>query len=212
MPHLIGPDFIAIQAHDLDAMHEHLIEKICRLPLRPRLAPLVNTSPSAIHSATRSLRIQSRKVKRMATYWMGVARADHACAGRDGGFAQLGHGKHEAVKSLKRGDWIVYYSPKEKMGEGDAVKSFTTIGQVTSDEPYQVTQAIGFEPFRVDVDYVQEARPAPIAPLLEKLALTKGRGSNWGIVMRRSKSKLSPDDVRIIAAAMEVADEKIEGL
>lgn len=143
---------------------------------------------------------------------MGVASAEHARAGRDDGFAQLGHGKHTAVKSLRRGDWIVYYSPKEKMGEGNAVKAFTTIGQVTSDEPYQFTQAKGFEPFRVDVDYVQEATTAPIAPLLEKLELTKGRGSNWGIVMRRSKSKLSPNDMRTILTAMGVAVDRIEGL
>lgn len=55
------------------------------------------------------------------------------------------------------------------------MKAFTTIEQVTSDEPYQVTQARGFEPFRVDVDYVQEVTTAPIVPRLEKLELTKGR-------------------------------------
>lgn len=75
-----------------------------------------------------------------------------------------------------------------------------------------MTQTIGFKPFRVDVDYVQEAKLAPIAPLLEKLELTKGRGSNWGIVMRRSKSKLSPDDMRVIASEMGLAIEIIEGL
>lgn len=148
----------------------------------------------------------------MATYWMGVASEEHAWAGRDGGFAQLGHGKHTAVKSLKAGDWIVYYSPKEKMGQGDAVKAFTTIGSVTSEEPYQVTQSQGFKPFRVDVDYVQNAGTAPIAPLLEILDLTKDRGSNWGIVMRRSKSKLSPDDMRKIAHAMNVPLNIIESL
>lgn len=147
----------------------------------------------------------------MPTHWMGVASADHARAGRDGGFAQLGHGKHSAVKSLKRGDWIVYYSPREKMGDGGAVRAFTAIGKVTSDQPYQVTQSKGFEPFRVDVDYVQDAREAPIAPLLEKLDLTKGRGSNWGIVMRRPKSKLSPADMHTIALAMNVPPNLIEG-
>ena len=148
----------------------------------------------------------------MTTYWMGVASANHARAGRDGGFAQLGHGKHTAVKSLKAGDWIVYYSPKEMMGTGAAVKAFTTIGKVTSDEPYQVTQSEGFRPFRVDVEYVKEATQAPIAPLLEKLDLTKGRGSGWGIVMRRSKSKLSANDMRTIALAMNVSLEHIEDL
>jgi hypothetical protein len=68
-------------------------------------------------------------------FWMGVASAEHARGGRDGGFAQLGHGKHMAVKSLSKGDWIVYYSPREGMGEGETVQAFTTIGRVTSDAP-----------------------------------------------------------------------------
>ena len=136
------------------------------------------------------------------SYWMGVACAEHTRAGRDGGFAQLGHGKHAAVKSLKRGDWIVYYSPREGMGDGDVVQSFTTIGRVTSDEPYQIEQSAEFAPFRVDVDYVSNARPAPIKPLLDRLELTKGRGANWGIVMRGSKRKLSEHDMRMTAKAM----------
>lgn len=148
----------------------------------------------------------------MTTFWMGVASADHARAGRDGGFAQLGHGKHTAVKSLKRGDWIVYYSPKERLGQGDAVQAFTTIGRVTSDEPYQVNQGKNFAPFRVDVDYVKDAKFASIAPLLNKLDLTKDRGGNWGIAMRGSKSKLSASDMRTIALAMNVPLSLIENL
>lgn len=145
----------------------------------------------------------------MATFWMGIACVKHARAGRDGGFAQLGHGKHTAVKSLKKGDWIVYYSPKEQLGGGDPVQGFTTIGQVMSEKPYQVEQSEGFEPFRVDVDYVHSANLAPIKPLLDRLELTKGRGSNWGIVMRRSKSKLSPHDMRLIVEAMGVPFEQL---
>jgi hypothetical protein len=41
-------------------------------------------------------------------FWMGVASAQHARGGRDGGFAQLGHGKHIAVQSLKKGDYCEY--------------------------------------------------------------------------------------------------------
>lgn len=141
------------------------------------------------------------------TCWIGVASAEHARAGRDGGFAQLGHGKHEAVKSLKKGDWIVYYSPREKMGDGDPVQAFTTIGRVTSEEPYQVEQTDGFHPHRVNVDFLVDAKEAPIKPLLEDLALTRGRGSNWGIVMRGAKRKLDDDDLRRIATAMGVADK-----
>jgi EVE domain len=140
-------------------------------------------------------------------FWMGVASAQHARGGRDGGFAQLGHGKHAAVKSLKKGDWIVYYSPREGMGEGEAVQAFTTIGRVTSDAPYRAEQAMNFNPYRVDVDYLKGAKPTPIKPLRPELRLTRDHGANWGIVMRGPKRKLDESDVRRIAEAMGVLAE-----
>ncbi|MCX5568550.1 EVE domain-containing protein [Kaistia nematophila] len=141
------------------------------------------------------------------TFWMGVASAQHARGGRDGGFAQLGHGKHIAVKSLKKGDWIVYYSPREGMGEGVPVQAFTTIGRVTSDEPYRFEQAMDFNPYRVDVDYLKNARAAPIKPLLGALRLTRDHGANWGIVMRGPKRALHEEDMLRIVEAMNVLAE-----
>ena len=140
-------------------------------------------------------------------FWMGVASAQHARGGRDGGFAQLGHGKHIAVKSLRKGDWIVYYSPREGMGEGKTVHAFTTIGRVISDVPYRAEQAMNFNPYRVDVDYLKDANPAPIRPLLNELRLTRARGANWGMVMRGPKRRLDETDMRRIAEAMGVLAE-----
>lgn len=137
-------------------------------------------------------------------FWMGVASAQHARGGRDGGFAQLGHGKHIAVKSLRKGDWIVYYSPREGMGEGEVVQAFTTVGRVASDAPYRVEQAMNFNPYRVDVDYLTDAEPAPIKPLLDRLRLTRGQGLHWGMVMRGPKRSLVEEDMRLIAEAMGV--------
>ncbi len=140
----------------------------------------------------------------MTNYWMGIACSQHAFAGRDGKFAQLGHGKKSAISGLKKGDWIVYYSPREEIDGGTLVQAFTTIGQITSDRPYQADQTMGFHPYRVDVNFVLEAELAPIRPLLEKLELTKGRGQNWGIVMRGAKRKLSKPDFQKIALAMRI--------
>lgn len=138
------------------------------------------------------------------TFWMGVASARHARGGRDGGFAQLGHGKHIAVKSLRKGDWIVYYSPRESMGEGAAIQAFTAIGRVVSESPYRVEQAMDFNPYRVDVDYLNDAETAPIKPLLDQLRLTRDHGANWGIVMRGPKRRLEKEDMRRIVDAMGV--------
>lgn len=140
-------------------------------------------------------------------FWMGVASAQHARRGRDGGFAQLGHGMHVAVKCLRKGDWIVYYSPREGMGEGETVQAFTIIGCVTSDAPYRVEQAMNFNPYRVDVDYLKDAEPAPIMPLLDELRLTRDLGTNWGMVMRGPRRRLQEEDMRLIAEAMRVLPE-----
>lgn len=144
-------------------------------------------------------------------FWMGVASADHARRGRDGGFAQLGHGRHAALSGLRRGDWIVYYAPRESLREGAAVRAFVTIGRVASDAPYLFPQATEFTPYRVDVDYLADARAAPIQPLLPELNLTRSRGANWGIVMRGSKRRLDEADMRRIAEAMGVL-ERFDGL
>ncbi len=140
-------------------------------------------------------------------FWMGVASAEHARGGRDGGFAQLGHGKHIAVKSLRKGDWIVYYSPREGMGEGKSVQGFTTIGRVTSEAPYRVAQAMDFNPYRVDVDYLAGARTAPVKPLLATLQLTRDHLSNWGLLMRGPKRRLAEEDMWRIAEAIGVLAE-----
>lgn len=138
------------------------------------------------------------------TFWMGVASARHARAGRDGGFAQLGHGKHIAVQSLKKGDWIVFSCPREGISDGAVVQAFVTLGQVTSDAPYRAAQAMDFNPFRVDVDYLEAARPAPIKPLLDQLRLTRDRGANWCIAVRGTKRRLEDEVMEMIADAMGV--------
>lgn len=140
-------------------------------------------------------------------FWMGVASAEHARAGRDAGIAQLGHGKHMAIKGLKKGDWIVYYSPREGMGTGETVQSFTTIGRVTSEAPYLFPQAMDFNPYRVNVSYLLNASSAPIRPLLNNLELTRDLCPGWGIVMRGSKRRLSEQDMQRIANAMGVLSE-----
>jgi hypothetical protein len=140
----------------------------------------------------------------MTTYWIGVAAREHVRAGVEGGFAQLGHGKMSAIGALRKGDWIVYYSPRTSLEDGEKVQAFTSVGRVTSDEPYQVDMRNGLKPYRVDVDYVDSAREAGIRTLLDQLELTRHLGNGWGIALRRSKIKISAVDFETIAQAMGV--------
>lgn len=137
------------------------------------------------------------------TCWIGVASRDHVKAAIEGGFAQAGHGKMAPVKRLKRGDYILYYSPREGLNAGEQVQAFTAIGQVEDDEPHRAVQSECFEPFRRKVFYFQ-AHDAAIRPLLEELNLTRGR-SAWGMLFRRGLFKIDEGDFRVIARAMSAS-------
>ena len=139
----------------------------------------------------------------MTTYWLGVAAKQHVAAGVQGGYAQLGHGKHAAVASLQPGDWLIYYAPRETLDGGDAVQAFVAAGRVMSNAPYQVDAGGGFRPHRVDVAY-EAGQQAAVRPLLSKLNLTCDLGSHWGAAFRTSKRRLTERDAQLIAEAMGV--------
>ena len=139
----------------------------------------------------------------MTAYWLGVAARRHVEAGVRGGYAQLGHGKHAAVASLRADDWLIYYAPREALEGGEPVQAFVAAGRVRPGKTYQVDARDGFRPFRVDIDYA-DAKEAPVRPLLAKLEFTRDLGSHWGAAFRTSKRRLSGHDAGIIANAMGV--------
>jgi hypothetical protein len=133
-------------------------------------------------------------------YWIGVASREHVLRGVAGGFCQLNHGKAGPIKRLKPGDWIIYYSPRETMKDGEPVQAFTAIGKIKPGEPYVGEMGGGMEATRRDVDFVK-AREAAIGPLLETLSFTKGRAS-WGVALRRGSLAVTEADFHAIADAM----------
>jgi len=146
----------------------------------------------------------------VTSFWVGVASRDHVMIGRAGGFCQLGHGKRVPLDRLKPGDRLIYYSPRTQIEGGEPVQAFTAIGEVLDGPPRQVDMGQvrmgkGFKPFRRDVRYFA-ASDAPIRPLLERLAFTRGKPS-WGYVLRRGLFAIDADDYRLIAKAMGVTDD-----
>jgi EVE domain len=134
--------------------------------------------------------------------WVGVASRAHVMRAIEGGFAQVNHGKAAPLKRIKRGDHMLYYSPRLEMRAGDPVKAFTAIGLIEDDEPHRDEQVEGFYPYRRKVRYFK-AHDAPIKPLLDKLEMTHGK-SSWGILFRRGLFRISDGDYRIIARAMGI--------
>jgi hypothetical protein len=127
--------------------------------------------------------------------WLGVVSRAHVQRGVGGGFAQLCHGKEAPLRKMKRGDWLVYYSPAVEMG-GAALKAFTAIGQIIDDEPFRFDMGGGFVPYRRRVRYIA-AREVPLAELQGRLELCARR--NWGMALRRGHLPLSQHDFSLIA-------------
>lgn len=133
-------------------------------------------------------------------FFIGVASADHVAIGRAGGFCQLGHGKAAPLRRLHGGDGIAYYSPLRRLGGTERVRAFTAIGFVRPDPIVTAEMGDGFVMARRAVDWL-DGHDAPIAPLLDRLALTAGRRS-WGAVFRFGLVEIDAADFRLIAEAM----------
>lgn len=143
-------------------------------------------------------------------YWVGVASKDHVARGVAGGFCQLCHGKAQPLKRMERGDWIIYYSPKEtyspkaKGGGDDTCQQFTAIGRVQGSEVYQFEMAPGFIPFRRDIEFLP-AQVTDIRPLINQLSFIQNK-SRWGYAFRFGHIEISHEDFELIAAQMLVPE------
>ena len=132
--------------------------------------------------------------------WLGVVSQAHVQRGVAGGFAQLCHGRQQPLRRMRRGDWLVYYSPSVEMG-GSALRAFTAIGRVEDDEVFPFDMGGGFVPFRRRLKYAR-AREVALDTLKHELALCARPG--WGMLLRRGHVPLETGDLATIATAMGV--------
>lgn len=135
--------------------------------------------------------------------WIAVASAEHVRIGRNAGFMQICHGKPQALRRTKPGDWIAYYSPTVTFGGKDKLQSFTAVGKIKEGEPYQVDMGNGFCPFRRDVTWLT-SRETTITPLLDQLDFTKNK-KNWGYQFRFGLIAINDHDMQLIIKSMRTS-------
>src|SRR3990167_1308651 len=136
----------------------------------------------------------------MAKYWLGVVSRAHVQRGKQGGFAQVCHGKQAPLQRMQPGDWLIYYSPTEIFGEKTPCRKFTALGQVLERAPYQVQMSPDFSPWRRDIAY-QVTTDVAIEPLIPLLSFIKNK-SSWGYVFRFGLFAIPATDFKLIAAQM----------
>ncbi|NNF64014.1 MAG: EVE domain-containing protein [Acidimicrobiia bacterium] len=141
-------------------------------------------------------------------YWINTISKAHVDIGVAGGFTQADHGKSTRLKRLSRGDVIIFYSPRTELRAGKPLQSFTALGWVADDEPYQVEMRPDFHPWRRDVTFAK-CKEAPIRPLIEDLTFITDK-QRWGFPFRRGLFEVSSDDAERIAEAMSV-DLSVDG-
>lgn len=133
-------------------------------------------------------------------YWINTVSRDHVLIGMEAGFTRANHGKPEALRRLKRGDLIAFYSPRTEYPDGDSLQAFSAIARVIDDEPHQAEMRPDFHPWRRLVEQVQ-ADEAPIRPLIESLSFLPDK-QRWGFPFRRGLFEIEEDDFQRIADAM----------
>ncbi len=137
------------------------------------------------------------------TAWLGVVSRDHVRRGVQLGIAQIGHGKRSGLEKMRRGDWLVYYSPRASLSGNVSVKAFTALGEISGDEAWQADEG-DFKPWRRAVAYEESAVDVALDDLKGVLELTST--PSWGYQLRRGLLPLSDGDFATIRRAMTSRD------
>jgi predicted RNA-binding protein len=140
-------------------------------------------------------------------YWIIVVSRDHVQKGVEEGICQISHGKDAALKRMSEGDWIVFYSPKERFDGVEKCRKFTALGRIKDDRIYQVNTDADFHPFRRNVNFLA-INETSIEPLISKLSFIKSKKS-WGYVFRFGLVEIPRKDFLAIASRMLPAYWKI---
>ncbi|MBB3601002.1 hypothetical protein FHT40_000635 [Mycolicibacterium sp. BK556] len=133
----------------------------------------------------------------MTTYWINTVSADHVQRGVAGGFTQANHGKPHMLRKMARGDWIIFYSPKTALEQGESLQAFTAIGRVADDEPYQEQDSA---PWRRRMEFLP-CTATPIRPLLDRLEFIVDP-QRWGYKFRFGVFRIEEPDFLLIRTAM----------
>ena len=136
----------------------------------------------------------------MTKYWINVISKEHVLMGIKEGITQSGHGKEAPLKRMKKGDWIIFYSPKQSFEGQDKLQAFTAIGQLPDDDIYQYEMSRSFKPYRRKVEF-NKAKEISITPLIDQLAFIKDK-KRWGFMFRFGLFEIKVDDFKLISKKM----------
>jgi hypothetical protein len=137
----------------------------------------------------------------MTKYFIATVSREHVLKGKDLGIIQVCHGNKSRLSSIKKDDFLIYYSSREFFQKEITCKKFTAICKITSEEPYQVKMTEDFHPWRKDAFYF-ESKDAYFYDLKDVLVFTKNK--NYPLLMRYGLFEICFEDFEIIKNKMSV--------
>lgn len=137
-------------------------------------------------------------------YWIIVASKDHVKNGIAEGIAQACHGKASPLKRMRKGDFIIYYSSKQTMGQPQPCQQFTAIGKVTDEQTYQFQVSEDFCPSRRNIEFLPGIAIS-ILPLIAELDFIPNKKS-WGYPFRFGFFEIKQHDFELISSQMLLKD------
>ncbi|GGA73052.1 hypothetical protein GCM10011490_24830 [Pseudoclavibacter endophyticus] len=142
-------------------------------------------------------------------YWLVVQPLDRARLQVEGGFVQVPGGAREPVDAMREADGVVLYSPRAHNPDGEPLRAFVQAGRVLPGEAYQ-PGGRGASPWRRHIEWMHEARIAPVRPLRDLLEFTSGR--YWGEKLRDGWLELTRRDFLIAEDAVRRPAPEPSGL
>lgn len=134
-------------------------------------------------------------------YWLIVASRDHVLAGKKENIAQASHGSSMPLEKMEVGDWLTYYSPKEKYDGLKPCQRFTAIARITGREVFRTSLSETFKPYRRKVDFLDNIREIEIRPLISELDFIRNK-DKWGIAFRKGFREIGKKDFMLICKNM----------
>lgn len=138
-------------------------------------------------------------------YWIDVVSKDHVQIGLQNSIIQACHGKRFPLANVKKGDKVIFYSPKESFTGKNPLQAFTAVGTIRNDEIYQFPMSENFIPRRKDIDF-EDCREVGIRPIIDELDFITDK-THWGYKFRLGLFEISQSDFFKIYSLMKEQDE-----
>lgn len=145
----------------------------------------------------------------MQKYWINVIPKERVLAAVAEGVMQS-QDNEAHLNRMKKGDWVIFYSPRLDIEGTTKLQAFTSIGQITDNTIYPVEKAPTSKMFRRKMNYVS-AKETPLIPLIQKLLFIVNK-KHWGTVFKLSLIQIPDDDFNLIAKEMNFTPPELLSL